>query len=179
LRKGNFGLWDSYSKLDPEELKRNRNYMLYCAAKIDENNVVTDTIVVDDTNIRNNNGNLDDDICTTFCNEIRQTTGNWKWAGMYQEDQAYVRKIEPGIGDNWDPGSNKFYQKKPHASWVLDSDLNWQPPVPRPNSTTKWIWSEDTQAWELPEQPFEVSTNYYDETPGDPDNDNYIGRAED
>ena len=70
--------------------------MLYCAAKIDENNIVTDTIVVDESDISDENG-LSDSLTTTFANSIRQTTGTWKWAGMYQEDQGSVRHIEPGI----------------------------------------------------------------------------------
>tara|TARA_R110000744_G_scaffold137830_3_gene248474 strand:- start:506 stop:1051 length:546 start_codon:yes stop_codon:yes gene_type:complete len=181
LRKGNFGLWNYYSKLDPEELKRSRNYMLYCAAKIDENNVVVDTIVVDDTTIRDGDGNISDELTTSFANTIRETTGTWKAAGMYQEGTAPdFRNIEPGVGDNWHPGQEKFYQKKPQPSWILQENLNWEPPTARPNSTTKWIWNEETQTWELPEQNFEVSTNYYTETGGnDPDNDNYVGRSVD
>ena len=171
-------LWEYYSNVDYKELRRDKNSMLYCAAKIDENNVVTDTIVVDESDISDENG-LSDSLTTTFANSIRQTTGTWKWAGMYQEDQASVRHIEPGIGDNWDPNTSKFYQKKPHASWVLNDNLDWEPPMARPNNTTKWIWNEELQTWELPNATFEVSTNYYNETPGDPDNDNYVGRAED
>lgn len=158
-----------------EEIRRSKNSMLYCAAKIDENNIVIDTIVVDESDISDENG-VSDSLTTSFANSIRQTTGTWKWAGMYQEGTADTRKICPGIGDNWDTNTSKFYQKKPHNSWLLDSNLNWNPPIPRPNETTKWTWNEEIQSWELPEQPFETSPEY-NETESEPDNENYLGRV--
>ena len=176
LRKGKFGLWNYYSKLDPEELKRSRNYMLYFAAQIDENNVVVDAIIVAETDISDENG-LSDSLTTSFANSIRQTTGTWKWAGVYQEGQGDARRIQPGIGDNWDPNTSTFYQKKPHASWILDSDLNWNPPIAKPNETTKWMWDEETQSWQLPDASFYTGTTY-SETSGDPDNEFFSGRIE-
>jgi hypothetical protein len=168
-------LWEYYSGINLEEIKRSKNSMLYIAAKIDENNIVIDTIIVDEADISDDNG-VSDSLTTSFANLIRQTTGTWLWAGMYQEGTAESRKISPGIGDNWDPNTSKFYQKKPHDSWVLDSNLEWNPPIPKPNETTKWIWSEETQSWELPEQSFEISPEY-NETELEPDNENYLGRV--
>jgi hypothetical protein len=168
-------LWKYYSNINLEKIRKGINSMLYCAAKIDENNVVIDTIVVDESDISDENG-LSDSLTTSFANSIKQTTGTWKWAGMYQEGTADTRKICPGIGDNWDTNTSKFYQKKPHNSWVLDSNLNWNPPIPKPNETTKWIWNEEIQSWELPEQAFEIAPEY-NETELEPDNENYIGRV--
>ena len=151
--------------------------MLYCAAKIDENNKVIDTLAVDETDIVDSNGNISDELTTSFANSIRQTTGTWKAAGMFQEGTVpSFRKTQPGIGDNWEPEQQKFYQKQPHSSWVLDSNLDWNSPTPKPNSTTKSIYNEETQAWDLPDQDFMVNNKYYNETSGDPDNSNFLGR---
>jgi hypothetical protein len=167
-------LLNYYSNLNLEEIRRNKNSMLYVAAKIDENNVVVDAIIVDEADISDENG-LSDSLTTSFANSIRQTTGTWKWAGTYQEGQGNVRKIQPGIGDNWHDETSQFYQQKPHDSWILDSNLDWNPPVAKPNNTTKWIWNEETQSWELPESSFYIGTTY-DETSGDPDNEVFSGR---
>ena len=40
--------------------------MLYCAAKIDENNKVIDTLAVDETDIVDSNGNISDELTTSF-----------------------------------------------------------------------------------------------------------------
>ena len=107
--------------------------MLYCAAKMDENNKVIDTLAVDETDIVDSNGNISDELTTSFANSIRQTTGTWKAAGMFQEGTVpSFRKTQPGIGDNWEPEQQKFYQKQPHSSWVLDSNLDWNSPTPKP-----------------------------------------------
>jgi hypothetical protein len=169
-------LWNHYQNLKLEGIRRGKNTMLYCAARIDENNVVVDTIVVDETDISDENG-LSDTLTTTFCNNIRQVDGTWKWAGMFQEGQGELRKIEPGIGDNWDSVNSKFFQKKPHNSWILNSNFEWEPPIPKPNQTTKWNWVEETQSWELPDVGFEIAPEY-SETSQEPDNENYLGRVE-
>ena len=123
--------------------------MLYNAAKIDENNVVVDVIVVAETDISDENG-ISDELTTAFANQVRQTTGTWKAAGMYQEGTGEWRGVAPSIGDNWAPDSDRFYIEQPWPSWTLDSDFNWNPPVPKPNDITQWRWQESTQSWELP-----------------------------
>jgi len=152
---------------------------LYVAAKLDENNVVIDTLAVDETDVRDDDNNLSDALATTFCNNIRQTTGDWKLGGMFQEGTVPAfRNIEPGIGSIWHSTKEKWYHPKPHSTWILNEEtLEWLPPIPKPNTTTKWFWNEETQSWDLPSSPFYVS-QVFDETEGDPDNENFLGRDE-
>jgi hypothetical protein len=49
-------LWKYYSNINLEKIRKGINSMLYCAAKIDENNIVIDTIVVDESDISDENG---------------------------------------------------------------------------------------------------------------------------
>lgn len=163
-----------------DELKlegnRNRNYMHYISAKIDDNNNVVDVIVLDETDITDDNG-LSDTLATNLSNSLRQTTGNWRIAGMFVEGTAPAyRGIQPGVGDLWHPTKEKFYHGKPHPSFILNEEtLDWEAPVPKPNNTTKWTWSEDTQSWQLFDNTFFTNPDTYSETDGEPDNENYGG----
>jgi len=42
-----------------------------------------------------------------------------------------------------------FIQKKPYASWVLNSDKQWEPPMPRPSDTDEFYhtWDEESVSW--------------------------------
>jgi hypothetical protein len=42
------------------------------------------------------------------------------------------RKMYAGIGMVYDPVKDKFLAQQPHASWSLDSNDDWQPPVTYP-----------------------------------------------
>ena len=63
------------------------------------------------------------------------------------------RKQYAGIGDTFDASKNKFILPKPHASWSLDSNDDWQAPVAYPSVTeinSKFImiyWDESNQKW--------------------------------
>ena len=39
------------------------------------------------------------------------------------------RKHYAGIGYRYDSGLDAFVPPQPYASWTLDADANWQPPV--------------------------------------------------
>ena len=168
-------LLNYYEKIKSEDY-RNRNYMLYVSAKIDENNTVVDVIVLNETDITDENG-LSDTLATNLSNTLKNTTGNWKIAGMFSEGTAPAyRGIQPGISDLWHPTKEKFYGYKPHSSWTLNEEtLEWEPPIPRPNNTTKWHWNDDTLTWELYDNTFFTNPETYSETSGEPDNENYGG----
>jgi hypothetical protein len=38
-----------------------------------------------------------------------------------------------------------FIKPKPHASWTLDSNHNWQPPTPKPDGN--YYWNEEELVW--------------------------------
>ena len=168
-------LWEHYFQINLNNEKRKRNYMLYCCAKINENNVVVDTLVVDETKISDENG-INDLLATSFSNTNKNTTGNWIVSGLFQEGSEIFRGRQASIEDNWDPIKQKFYAKKPHDSWILDEvTLEWNPPIPRPNSITKWNWNEETRSWVLFDQSFVINKNTYNETTSYPNNENFGG----
>ena len=41
-----------------------------------------------------------------------------------------------------------FIKPKPHTSWILDENRNWQPPTPMPVEEGKrYAWFEPNQVW--------------------------------
>lgn len=50
-----------------------------------------------------------------------------------------------GIG--WIFDGTNFIPPQPHASWILDSDLVWQPPTPMPVDDKKYAWFEPNKQW--------------------------------
>lgn len=62
-----------------------------------------------------------------------------------------IRKQYAGIGYTYDEVADVFVAPQPFPSWTLDSNHDWQPPMPMPVGG-RWYWDEPTLAWvEVPE----------------------------
>jgi hypothetical protein len=68
--------------------------------------------------------------------EWRQTSYHGTFRGNYA-----------GIGYTYDADNDVFYAPQPFPSWTLDTNWQWQPPVPYPTDGM-WTWDEETQQWE-------------------------------
>ena len=101
-------------------------------AELDENNIVLRVCVVDDTYEADG-----ENWCAAFWG------GNWKQTSY----NGTIRKQFAGIGFFFDTVKDKFIAPQPFPSWSLDSVDDWQPPVPRPNDGTLWLWDENTLSW--------------------------------
>ena len=111
-------------------------------AKLDENNIVTQVIVVDNKDTADANGVEKEHIGAAFCERL--LGGTWKQTSY----NANFRKHYAGIGYKYDAQLDAFIPPQPHPSWTLDSDVNWQPPVAMPTDGGMYSWNEDNQAWE-------------------------------
>jgi len=49
----------------------------------------------------------------------------------------------PAIGDLW---SNNTFKAKPYPSWDFKEDLEWHPPIPKPEGL--FLWEEETLSWQ-------------------------------
>lgn len=58
-----------------------------------------------------------------------------------------IRKQYAGIGYTYDPIDDVFVQPQPYPSWTLDSNHDWQPPIPKPNDNQNYVWSENDLMW--------------------------------
>ena len=82
--------------------------------------------------------------CIEFCKSI---AGGDTWVKTSFNNN--IRKQFAGIGDTYDAEKDKFIRPQPFASWALDSNDDWQPPVERPSdfATKSYSWNEADKKW--------------------------------
>jgi hypothetical protein len=113
-------------------------------AKIDENNIVQQIIVVSNENC----GNLDfpesESIGQSFINSIG-LDGNWKQTSY----NSTFRKRYAGLDDVYDESRDAFLPIKPFPSWVLNEETClWNSPIERPTDGKLYRWNEEILNWE-------------------------------
>ena len=124
-------------------------------AELDNNNEVLRVVVIGnditttDGILGNNDMHVDGE---TWCINFFKG-GTWKQTSYNHN----FRKQYAGIGFTYDPAKNKFISPKPHASWALDANDDWQAPVTYPTITTygsndpldRYMisWDEAGQKW--------------------------------
>ena len=116
-------------------------------AKLDENNVVTQVIVVDNKDITDpHTGQEDESLGIAFCKKL--LGGNWKQTSY----NGNMRTRYAGIGYSYNAGLDAFVPPQPHASWVLDNaTANWESPLGAAPALTDaeteagsfYTWDED------------------------------------
>jgi hypothetical protein len=60
-----------------------------------------------------------------------------------------IRKQFAGIGFKYDADADVFITPQPFASWSLDSNHDWQPPVAKPTGDEFYAWNETKKKWEI------------------------------
>ena len=64
----------------------------------------------------------------------------------------YFRKQWPSPGFKWDHANQVFVRPQPYASWTLNANMDWVPPValPADSDTVCYSWDEAAQLWVAP-----------------------------
>ena len=116
-------------------------------AEIDENNIVTRVVVINNTEL------LDEEKESEtkgidFCESLY---GHRNWVQTsYNRNNRYNFA---GIGYTWDSENDAFVAPQPFASWSLDENFIWQAPIPYPEieegSSDIYTWNEEEQTWDL------------------------------
>ena len=70
-------------------------------------------------------------------------TANW----IQTSYNHNIRKQFAGVGFTYDSAKDKFIAPQPFASWALDGNDDWQPPVAMPEDDKMYRWDEDTTNW--------------------------------
>jgi hypothetical protein len=128
-------------------------------AQLDENNVVTQVIVVANEDTSDVNGNEVEEIGVAFCKKLLGADTNWKQTSYNNT----FRVRYAGIGYSYNAELDAFIAPKPFESWVLNTETaDWESPVgPAPALTEAEIgarsfyrWDEEAGAWvlETPEE---------------------------
>ena len=131
-------------------------------AQLDENNVVTQVIVVSNEDTSDSNGVEVEEIGVAFCKKLLGADTNWKQTSYNNT----FRVRYAGIGYTYNAELDAFIAPKSFESWVLNTETaDWESPVgPAPTLTEAetearsfYRWDEEAGAWELftPEPPAE------------------------
>lgn len=111
-------------------------------AKIDENNVVTSVVVVDNKDTADAAGVEKEHIGAAHLEKI--LGGTWKQTSY----NGNFRKNYAGIGYTFDSQRNAFIPPKPFNSWVLvEETCQWKAPVDMPTDGQMYSWDEATTSW--------------------------------
>lgn len=125
-------------------------------AQIDENNVVTQVIVVDNNDIRDpHTGEEDEILGIAFCKKL--LGGKW----VQTSYNGNIRKRYAGIGYSYNQALDAFVPPKPYESWVLNNETaEWEAPVAQPKLTKAqqdagsfYTWDEENGSWKLETRP--------------------------
>ena len=115
-------------------------------AQIDENNIVTQVLVVSDKDEHRGEEFLANDLNLggTWVKTSYNTQG-----GVHTLGGTPFRKNYAGIGYKYDSTRDAFIPPKPFASWNLNEDTClWEAPVVYPADGGMYTWNEDNQSWD-------------------------------
>ena len=134
-------------------------------AKISETNEVLTVLAVDNKDVLNADGVEEESVGQAYL----EKHNNWpaeKWiqtsyntaGGTHKDGGTPLRGNYAGIGKIWDEDNNIFYDKKPYASWVLNTTTaTWHSPIgDAPDDLTDeekaaetfYVWNEAGQSWD-------------------------------
>ena len=117
-------------------------------AKLDENNIVTQVIVVSNEIATSENAGV------TFINNLYKTSDTWKQTSYNTVKNTHslggtpFRKNYACVGYTYDASKDAFIPPKPFNSWVLDETTCWwEAPVAYPSDGKEYEWDEDNKQW--------------------------------
>ena len=115
-------------------------------AQLDENNVVTNVIVVKDTDCQDSGGSHSESVGIAFCRSLLGSNTNW----VESREDGSIRNRPAGIGHTYDSANDRFIAPQPYPSWTMNQSGEWEPPTAKPSSdgSSIYLWNEDTLSWD-------------------------------
>ena len=122
-------------------------------AQLDENNVVTQVIVVGNSDTADVNGVESENIGVAFCQSLLGTETNWKQTSY----NGNMRGNYAGIGMTFMTGvatlgvgsTDVFVPQQPHASWTISTtEAQWEAPLTEPTLTDEQIAAGSYYTWD-------------------------------
>jgi hypothetical protein len=122
--------------------------------RLDENNIVTQVIVINNEDINDVNGLESEEIGVSICKRVVPNYPNSKWKQTSYNNN--FRKRYASIGMQYNEEFDSFIFAQPHPSWILNpTTLEWESPIPVPKvdedkkKTHFYLWDENTLSWNL------------------------------
>ena len=115
-------------------------------AKVDENNLVTQVIAIDQDMVDTGNWGTPSSWVQTSYN----TRGGVHYAPNSNTPDGGValRYNYAGVGYTYDADKDAFISPKPYPSWTLvEASCQWEAPVAYPEDGKMYRWDEDVTAW--------------------------------
>jgi len=110
-------------------------------AKI-EDNLVTQVIVVDNSDILDESNNESEALGIKICQDL--LGGTW----VQTSYNGNIRKNYAGIGYTYDSSRDAFIDPSPYASWVLnETTCKYEAPIAYPSDGKHYGWNEATTSW--------------------------------
>ena len=120
-------------------------------AQLDENNIVTQVIVVDNNEIIDpHTGEEDEILGIAFCKKLF----GGKWVQTSYNNN--IRKNYAGVGYKYDESLDVFIPPKPYESWIFNVETGyWESPIGDAPARTeeeiasgvKYEWDEENKQW--------------------------------
>ena len=107
-------------------------------AQLNDSNVVLAVNVIADADCLDDDNNESEAVGISFCKSLWGSDTTWKQTSYNNR----IRKQLAVPGGTYDATADEFVSIKPFASWVLDSDNDWQAPISKPSipegKTVNW-----------------------------------------
>jgi hypothetical protein len=115
-------------------------------ARLDENNVVVEVIVVKNAVINDLPFPESEPLGVEFCRSLFGSDTVWVQTSYNNNFRTRYASIS-GV---YDPIKDVFIYPKPFPSWVLNEDTTeWEAPVPYPDDGNFYTWNESTLSWDI------------------------------
>ena len=110
--------------------------------QLNEENLVTQVIVVANQDTADKDGVENEAIGIEFCTNL--LGGRW----VQTSYNANIRKNYAGIGYKYDATLDAFIPPQPFESWILNEETaQWEAPTPYPDDGKRYSWDEATTSW--------------------------------
>jgi hypothetical protein len=114
-------------------------------AKLDDNNVVLEVNVVNNSDCGDLPFPESEPVGITFLTQWSGGYSNWKQTSY----NANFRKNYAGIGFVYDKVLDAFIPPKTFPSWLFNTETcHWEAPIPYPTDGGMYRWDEATQSWD-------------------------------
>ena len=131
-------------------------------AQLDDNNVVTQVIVVSNDDTSDSNGVETESIGVAFCQKLLGASTNWKQTSY----NSKMRVRYAGVGYSYNSGLDAFVPPQPYTSWTLDnSTADWKAPLTQPTLTDDQIAAGSYYTWDESAYQADNSTGWTLTTP--------------